>query len=243
MKRTFIIAVLSCLINTVYSQNVILKQDVNKDFENDEYGPNKKRYRSTFTSFGFLFGNPDSIGSEINWYKSFFYETGNRKKRQLSKFYAIGRETSLNIKSYSIKQHDEKTFGGFEKHKAERLLLVNLNLTIYNRFNFKPNRGNSLGKYLDLAGYIEYAFIGRHIVTDKIDQVSGYSQGKYWLRGLKYLNKFNYGAQARFGLSHFSFFCSYRFSNLFKEKNQIDYIELPRFTAGFSVDMPLKRIR
>lgn len=223
------------------AQNVIIKQDVGMDFKHDDYGPNKKYFKSTFTGFGFLFGSPDSIGSEINWYKSLYYETGRRSKKQLSPFYAIGREASLNVKSYSIKQHDQKTFGGFQKHKSERLLLINANICLYNRFNFKPKRGNSLGKYLDIAAYGEYTLMGRHIITDKIDPLSGYKNGKYWLRGLKYLNKLNYGVQARIGFSALTFVCSYRLSEIFKKTIQTDYVEIPRFTGGICVDVGLKK--
>lgn len=241
MKKNFLLFVFAFGSLFANAQNIILKQDVEKDFEDSDYGPNKKHYRSTYTNLGFIFGNPDAPGSSVNWYKSIYYETGNRTKRQYGQFYALGRETSFNIRNYSIAQKDGKTFGGFEKHKSEDLLLINLNLTIYNRFNFKPHRGDHLGKYIDLAGYLEYTPIARHITRDKIDSQSGYSQGNTWLHGLKYLNRFNYGVQIRLGLGGISFFGMYRISNMFKKTTQISYVELPRYTAGISFDIPVKK--
>ncbi|HRE74118.1 MAG TPA: hypothetical protein PK637_00200 [Flavobacteriales bacterium] len=221
-----------------FGQNIIIKQDVLADQEESNYGPNKKYYKSTFTGLGLLFGKPDATGSAINGYKSFYYESGSRKKRQMGSFFAIGRDLSLNFRSFSIKQNDSKTFGGIAQHKAERLFNINGNLLIYTRYNFKPKRGNQLGKYLDLAGYVEYAMITRHVVTDKLDEALGGNTIKSYYRGLPYLNKWNYGVTARLGFRHMLLFCQYRFSDMFNRSPQFPYQELPRFCAGICFDVP-----
>lgn len=222
------------------AQNVIIKQDVNQDFEDheQEFGPNKKYYNSSYTSFGLLFGAPDHSGSAIDWYKSFFYETGTRHKRQMGPVFAIGHDVSLNFRSFSITQNNEKTFGGLARHKSERLFNINANFLIYTRFNFKPYRGNQLGKYIDLAAYVEYAFITRHMVKDKVESELGSTMSKSYYRGLPYLNKWNYGATVRLGLRNLVFFCSYRLSDMFNKSTQFPYEELPRFCAGISFDVP-----
>ncbi|MBX7093634.1 MAG: hypothetical protein K1X56_02850 [Flavobacteriales bacterium] len=237
MKKIISIAFLF-FIHAAQSQNVIIKQDVENDFEEQEYGPNKKYYNATFTSFGLLFGAPDSTGSAVNWAKSFYYETGARHKHQFSPLFAMGHDFNLNFKSYSIKQNDEKTFGGISHHKSERLLKVDANFLIYTRFNLKKKRGNQLGRYIDLAGYVEYQLFARHMTKDKIDAQLGGSMVKSYYRDLPYLNKWNYGATVRLGFRHMLLFCQYRISDMIKPSTQFPYQELPRFCAGICFDVP-----
>ena len=217
-------------------QNVIIKQDVNEDLEEEEYGPNRKFYNSTFSGFGFLIGSPDSAGSAINWQRSFYVENGARHKRQFGQFFALGHDASFNLRSYSIKQDTAKTFGGFQTHTAERFIQVNGNLIIFSRFNFLPRRGNHLGRYIDLGGYAEYAVITRHMVRDKLPDITGYKNAKTFFRGLQYINRLNYGATARIGFGNFIFFGQYRLSDIFRKTEQFNYQELPRYTVGISLD-------
>jgi hypothetical protein len=237
MKKSIIVLLLFIPV-FASAQNIIIKQDVDAELEESDYGPNKKFYNSNFTSFGLLFGKPDLPGSETIAWQSFYYETGMRHKRQMGKVFAMGHDWNLNFKQYAIKQHDEKTFGGIAQHKAERLFSINGNLLIYTRFNFKPKRGNQLGRYLDLAGYVEYAMVTRHVVKDKLDEALGGNTVKAYYRGLPYINKWNYGVTARLGFRHMLLFAHYRMSDIFKYSAQFPYQELPRFCAGICFDVP-----
>jgi hypothetical protein len=237
MRKLFFLAAIVAPFS-LSAQNVIIKQDVNKDFEKEEHGPNRKFYNSTFSGFGMLFGEPDSAGSAINWYRSFYYENGSRHKRQFGSFFALGHDASVNLRSFSIAQDSSKTFGGIQQHKAERFFNVNGNLTLFMRFNFLPNRGNHLGRYLDLGGFVEYSVITRHMVRDKLQTSTGYNHSRSYLRGLQYVNRLNYGATVRIGFGHISFFGQYRYSDMFKKTETINYQELPRYTAGITFDMP-----
>jgi len=237
MRKT--LAILLFFISAAaMSQTILIKDEVDETLNESETGPNKTHYYSTFSGFGMMFGAPDSIGSEIVPYRSICYEMGWRSKRQFSGFFALGNEFNFNLKNFYIKQHDEKVFGGFQQHKKEKLLLINANYTLFTRFNF-VKRGDHLGKYLDLGGFAEYAFITRHITKDKIETEDGYTYSKHYLRGLKFINRFNYGVTARFGLSYLTFFCQYRMSDIFNDKIFPAYPELPRFTAGISLDVPV----
>lgn len=237
MRKT-LAAVFLLLFSAAGAQTILIKDEVEETLTESTVGANKDRYYSSFTSIGVLFGAPDSTGSEINPEKSWYYEMGWRTKKQFNGFFAIGSEFNFNAKNYNIKQHDEKVFGGFEKHKKEKLFLINANYTLFMRLNF-VKRGDHLGKYLDLGGFAEYAFIRRHITKDKVETGFGYTYSKHYLRGLKFVNPFNYGVTARFGVNYLSVFCNYRLSDIFNDKVFPAWPELPRFTAGFSFDVPV----
>lgn len=237
MRKTLVILFFLVSVSGA-CQTILIKDEVDVTLNESDTGPNKDHYYSTFSSFGMLFGAPDSTGSEIVPYKSIYFDMGWRSKRQFSGFFALGNEFNFNLKNYNIKQTDEKVFGGFQQHKKEKLVLVNANYTLFTRFNF-VKRGDHLGKYLDLGAFGEYAFVTRHITKDKIASGDGYTYSKHYLRGLKYVNRVNYGFTARLGFSYLTLFCNYRFSDLFNNKVFPAYPEIPRFTAGISLDVPV----
>jgi hypothetical protein len=241
MNYFFTLVCIVCSFQLLQAQNVIIKQDVDRDFEKeemDELGPNKKYYKSTFTSFGMLFGAPDNPGSSITPYRSFFYATGARHKHQFSKRFGLGHDASLNFRTFYITQNSSKTFMGNIQHRSERLFNINANITIYSRINLKAKRGNQLGKYLDFAFYGEYAALTRYVVTDKLENPNGAEISKTYLRGLPYINKLNYGAEFRLGLRHMLFFVQYRLSDMIRYSYDHPYSELPRFCAGVNFDVP-----
>ncbi len=219
------------------AQTVLLREDVNVGLAIPNEGPNRKHYHATFFSAGLHFGEPDQRGSELRWQNCLFVETGWRHKRELTRFYALGHDFSFNFRNLRVRQHEDKRFGGPAIHAREKLVLINANLLLFQRFNFLPNRGDHLGKYLDMGLYGEYAIWARHITQDDVEAENGYKRARTVLRGPRYLNRFNYGVALRYGISGISVFCTYRLSDMFRGKAPFDYPELPRFCAGISFDM------
>ena len=238
MKNKILYIISGLLIsNCVSAQEVLIFQNVQKDTSDLTYGPNQKYYTSSYLAFGFIFGTTDSSGSDLRWNRSIELESGARFKQQFGPLYALGYDFGINIKNYNIKQHPDKVFGGQITHKNEHLFTLNLRFLLFNRFNFAVQRGNHLGKYIDLGAYAEYMPWGRHIFKDTLDGGYGFRVQRTSFGKLEYVNRLNYGLSARAGVSILSFFFNYRLSDMLRKKDKFPYPELPRFSAGVSFDI------
>lgn len=227
------------------AQVILLQEDVIADTITPTEGPNRDRYKSTYTSFGLLFGPTNNHASDILPYFSYNVQSGARLKLKINKVLSWGLESYFDFKSFRIKQSDEKTFGGEAPslHKKETFFVVAYDLAIFTRINFDPKRGDFLGTYLDLGAYGGYNFLRRHKIVDTVNNQFGFEKGKYIASNLKYVEKFNYGVTARFGFGGMSVYFNYRLSNLFKPFRDINYVELPRFEAGISFDVQSYKMR
>ena len=245
MKKLII---LSCcllgLMPVAFGQDVLLEQDVNKDTIPQTHGPNLKHYSQFYIGYGFIAGETGGPGADIKYGASDQGMFGYRYKRRISNFYAIGYELNYNVLSFHLDDAKGKVFPTPTVYDKEKLVLHNLGLGLYNRFNF-GRRGNHLGKYLDLGVYGDWSFDSKYIAKYEQDSVNalGGKQVKMVVKDLDYLNKIHYGVTARFGINRFMLFGSYRLSDIFKEDYQqtvtkLDgYAELPRMVFGLQIGL------
>lgn len=244
--RVFLFSILILLVSIdLNAQVILLQEDVIADTVQSTEGPNRERYKSTYTSFGLLFGPSENNGSSILPYFSYNVQSGARLKLKINKILSWGIESFFDFKSFRIKQSDAKTFGGEAPslHKKETFFVVAYDLAFFTRINFDPKRGDFLGTYLDLGAYGGYNFLRRHKIVDTVNNQYGFEKGKYIASNLKYVEKFNYGVTARFGFGGMSVYFNYRLSNLFKPYRDLNYDELPRFEAGLSFDVQSYKLR
>jgi hypothetical protein len=219
---------------SLLAQNVMLEHDVNKDTIPEEKGANMKKYSHMYMGQGLILGGSEGDGAEIRYGNSTEFTIGFRHKRKISNFYSIGYDLSYSVLSYNLKQDSGKVLPNPVLHDNEKINFNNINLGVYQRFNF-GKRGNVIGKFLDMGAFGNVPFIIRHVHKNKHDvaNMDNASYTKVSNRGLVYTNPYNYGVMARLGFNRYVFYGTYRLSNQFKDG--FIYPELPRFTAGLQI--------
>jgi hypothetical protein len=217
------------------SQTVLMDEDV-KDSDPTDVGPNKKKFGHFYVGFGSIVGPSESDSVATRPFRSYEYTFGYRFKYRISQLYSLGFDLNYNSKSYSIKQDSFKIFPNGTLHDKEKLQLRNVGVDIYNRFNY-GKRGNQIGNYIDIGAYLDWSPNPTYITFDKYSIVNsvGASNTRQVHKGLIYVNPINYGLLARIGFNKFSFYGSYRLTDIFY-KNYI-YTELPRIIAGIQIGL------
>ncbi len=202
------------------------------DYETVE-GPNTAFYQHGFLSYGqgIPMEEADSLQTEFG---SAFFEYGTRMKWKANKWFAVGAELSYQFHSYNIKQDSSKNLLGMgQVNESQRLKRHLLNGGAYIRFNF-GQRGNHLGKYLDLGGFGSWA-IGSRLTVQRTDNPSAQNFGSqnqsYTFRKLNFTAPLEYGVNARFGFNKVIIWGRYRLSDLFRAKDEVNNgRQLPNLT-------------
>ena len=246
--KTLIMPVLLLALLNNYSraQDILLEEDVNADTSEVIKGPNKKKFSHNYYGLAFPV-SADSMGSRINYGKSFELTFGRRMKWRLSNNYALGLDASYHLNSYSLRQTANKLLPNDSVHKKERLRLHQLGLGFYNRFNF-GKRGNYIGNFIDLGFRFDVPIITVHVTEDKIT-AGGINNGrkvKTKTNDLRFVEDFNYSAYFRLGLDKFVVTASYRLADLFITDPDLysqynnglkKYPELPLLNVGVEIGM------
>jgi hypothetical protein len=229
MKKISLILVLFFLANALSAQSVLLHKDVNDTIVVEKFGPNLKRFGHFYFGAGFIFGKPDSVGSETVAGLSMNYMLGFRYKIKLTNWFALGGDLALSTYSFRVKQDSSKAIPNNIIHDKEKISLGDLGANAFLRFNF-GKRGNRIGNFLDLGGYADLTISGRHYYKDKMDNKNVIETT---ISHLNYLNAYNYGAMARIGFNRYVIYGSYRLSDIFE--GSYKYPELPRITIGLQI--------
>lgn len=193
------------------------------DYETND-GPNTKFYQHGFLSYGqgIPMEEADSLQTEFG---SAFFEYGTRMKWKVNKWFAVGSELSYQFLSYNIKQDSLKNLLGMgQVNDSQRLKRHLLNGGAYIRFNF-GQRGNHLGKYIDLGGFGSWAIGSRLTVKRTDDPATQNFSSKdqtYTFRKLRFTSPFEYGVNVRFGFNKVIFWGRYRMSDLFRANDDIN---------------------
>lgn len=240
MKQLLLILAFSLLTGTLYSQEIILDKDVEKQYSG-KTGPNMRHYGHFYTAYGLVMDYDEQSGTAIEWWRSWQYFTGYRYKLKLLSFYAIGLDLSYKRTSYLF-DIDENPFDIYnplttnlarDKH---RLINNGIGLEFYHRINF-GKRGNTLGKYLDtgIRGQWNFADVESILVINDDPDIPSQRQ-RIKKRGLSYVKPFSYGLTARIGFNKLIIYGNYRLSDYFEEEisenNDVNIPELPRLSVG-----------
>ena len=199
-----------------FCQEVLLEENVQDITANiDEYGPNLKKFRHIYFEWGFPVSKSEGTGAEVNVFRSSTFEIGFRQKRKISNYYSVGWSFYYNNLIYNLVQDQtKKQIPNNITHKKESLRFNHLGLEFYNRLNF-GRRGNSIGKFMDIGAFGNWAFSARQIYVDDISAAENNYQAqekKVIVTGLKYINKLNYGLKARLGINRYVISATYRIS-------------------------------
>jgi hypothetical protein len=236
MKITWQI-LLMFISQLAFSQKILLDKNVNEAYKIIE-GPNTKTFRQAFISSGFILAEDNNSNAQIHNFKSGFFELGYRQKFKILSFYSIGYEISYKASRYHLKQNEDKLLPNADLHDKEKLRFHGADFCLFNRINV-DKRGNIIGKFIDIGGYVDLVIHTTHYTKDKIleDEDNTLSEVRIVKNsGLKYPNRFNYGIKTRVGINWFAIKAAYRVSDLFKE--EYDLPELPRISIGIELTFP-----
>ncbi len=224
------------------SQTVLLHEDIRKlDFQMPSNGPNYKHFHQLYLNLGFFIPGGDEMEIETELWESLSFSVGWRYKRKFANWLAVGTGLSFTNACLSIKQNSNKQVPNNILHAKEKLKLNNINLELFTRLNL-GKRGNVIGKFIDLGGYIEYAFLIKHYYSDNFNKNSPpYYSGVKEVdqKNLGYVKKFNYGLKARMGANRWVIIASYRLSNLLTDdyKNITGEYFFPRMAVGVEIGL------
>ncbi len=232
MKKIFLFLVCSCLFTSVFSQTVVLEQNVKNDSIIPKSGQNRRNYTHLYIGYAQVFGTSDKIGGDIEYGKSSYITIGLRYKYRITNHEAIGAYISYDSDLFRLKQNSNKILPDTILHNIkEKLVFNSFSIGIFNRINFDKRRGNAVGTYLDLGAYGSWNFNIKHFTKDK-EEITN-NNIKTNRTKLDYPNKYGYGLFAQFGSKNWSIFFKKRVSNLFKDS--YNYPELPRYVIGLQL--------
>ncbi len=249
MKSQLIkLVLLASLLITIkaHSQDILMEENVMADTIIPQSGPNMKNYTHTLIGLGFVIG-PDSLGSNINYGKSFAISFGYRYKKKINNFYALGIDLHYQLNSFSIKQNATKITPNDSLHNQEKLKFHVLSLGFYNRFNY-GKRGNYLGNFVDIGMRIELPIIVVHATKDELKEANENNGKAIKTRTTKldYIEPYHYSAFTRIGFNRYVLSASYRLSNLFTSDPKLytqynnglaKYPEFPALTIGLEIGL------
>lgn len=237
MKRLIHILVVIFFSQMINAQTVLLKETVPEDFsKTDEgYGPNRKYYSYPYMSYGVnadLYTHKNEMIMAIKPLSSPALNFGTKYLVNYSKFSALVFDLNVGFNQYKLKNNQSYTLIDTNAIlKSAKFQTYSLGTSAALRINFKPKRGNFLGKYLDLGGYIDWLW-GRQFRTRYEGSLANYDINAHRISSLA---KYQWGLTAQYGGGFFSIFARYRMSDLLVQPDHI--IGLPRATIGISIFM------
>ncbi len=229
-KIQLLIVILTFCSMNGYGQTVLLKVDQEKENIYNR-GPNTEKFSLFFLKFGFALP-PDQEQSRVVFENSVYMSFGFRKKYKLSKFYSMGWDLQSEFSDWKIKQVKSKTFPDtLTSWDVQRFDVGAFAISYFNRFNFDPKRGNTMGAFLDIGiiGKYNYSMVQIEKREVKIGDATTSTNN------LAYTNKFQSDVFFRAGKGRVSLWAAYRITDLFKPS--FGFKELPRTVAGIEVGL------
>lgn len=229
MKKLTVLSLLFLFAFHSFSQEILLKQKVDRVLIKPKFGPNLMNYVHGFSSIALIAGPNEKHGA-IDFLQSGTRELGIRYKLKVTNHYAIGADVYFSQQEFGIKQIESKILPDNTVHNAQNLKFYSVGLGLYNRFNIDKYRGNYIGNYIDLGADYLYNWEMYEYTKDKLNAKS---YKKTRRSGLDYYNLSNIFITVRAGMNRYSIFAKYRYDNLFKSSAALP--ELPRFIMGIEL--------
>lgn len=226
MKTISTILFVFCIV-TGHAQTVLLDIDRKQEQRRPELGPNTKSFTHALFRIGAV-ASGDFEGARIVYGSSINLAVGIRKKHKISRVFSAGYDLELSYTDYKLLQRKGKILpDSILFNKSERLDFTGPGLGFFTRINFDPNRGNYLGKYLDLGITGLWNVSIKRITKSKLQDGTVV---KTVTKNLPYVNNVDAKAFARIGKNHFSLYASYRLTEYFK--STFNFPDLPRLVIG-----------
>jgi len=219
--------------NSTYCQTVLIKDKVPVDFStlDEGIGPNRKHYSYSYFGIGKIIDVPisDSVFS-AKW-NALKISSGFTKKYQANKFLGLLFDFDLSFESYALNRLDSINTINYNPNLTKaRYVFYKVSSDLAMQFNLRPKRGNQLGAYITVGGYVDYNVSRRFITKSQFN--NGYEvRQKNVYRKPSFTTPFQYGAVAKFGKHYWDIFAKYRVSNAFDSGQT----ELSRLIIGVEI--------
>jgi hypothetical protein len=204
--------------NPCMSQINLLHKQPYQQLNKEDEGPNTRNWWSSYLQFGFLvpIANQDSLGVKEN-FSNMMFETGWRYKFKMNEFLSTGLDFGYNYQEFNIRQSANKNLLSLNIQNDKQLIRMHaITAGGYIRINF-GKRGNIVGKYLDIAGNIQYSFRDEMLIRNEVEPSVGIPSEtvKNVFIHLPFVRDVHYFGTARFGWNFVSIFAKYRLSEFF----------------------------
>ena len=240
--RTKLLFLLLLASVSLQAQTVLMVEEPKLyNLQRPTYGPNMMHYTHLYLSYGMFVSPVEGTGVDIDHTKSLSFDIGWRYKMKFCKYFAIGSDIHFAKSIFDIKQNATKQLFNNVLHEEELLKLNKMGLDIFFRFNV-GRRGNSVGKFMDIAIYGDYITKSTHLYVDKVDAVTAnyYAKERQTVySSLTFVENVEYGLKMRLGIGRWVLNADYRLSDLFTDdfkQNELD-VELPRLSVGLQIGL------
>lgn len=221
------------------AQNPEFEKDVDEQMEEPLAGP--RGPRAVFVDYGWTMilpgGESDSLQNE-GASNNFWY--GVMLHRNFNKVLGGGIEIAYTRNSFHIAQDTLNPMVGQVLNDRQRFIQNGIGTMLYLRLQIS-NKGNNLGRYVDLGGYADLTLSERLYSKNEVDpaQNAGVEIIKVDQKKLDYTNNYNYGVYARVGFGALSLVGRYRLSDVFTASDNINagvkMTEFERLSVGISL--------
>ncbi len=210
------------------AQRTLVFQDVEKDQDKGNFGPNRKHYFHFYSGYGFLAQQSES-GSEIIFGSSGEFEFGVRYKSALNRHFSVGFDAAYRARGFKLDQVASKTFVNSAINDFEKLRFYEADFSVYERITF-GKIGNHIGKFWDVGGFVSTPML---VTMTTINEMSNGNKVINQVRRLNYINPYNYGLITRVGFGRYVVWGRYRLSDQFD--SSYGYGEMGRISAGIQI--------
>ena len=224
------IVILICIISfgsTGFSQTILM-QNTNplEPYQTKNDGENRKHLRQGFIGFGIV--APVGAKNDDTYFgKSLVFDFGFRYRYRVSNFLNLGSDLSFYTQGNRLDHSGmHKIYDGLT-HDRENIIQNEIRVSPFLRFNLTPKRGNYLGTYIDLGGYLGWNFLPVFKATDTGH--NGNEEMMYTRNFDPNQNRYDYGVTGRIARNKLLLFATYRLSDIMKRSEQPS---LSRLAAG-----------
>lgn len=231
MKKNLVTAFLAMFTLSAAAQEVVIKEDVQKDTIVPKKGPNRKHFKHLFVGYGFIVGPQHNTGESFTP-RSNTFVFGWRYKRKFNETFSSGIELAYMKRNYLLTY-----LPGFPLVLPpsatgvdwEKLSFADLDANLYLRINY-GRRGNKVGKFIDVGGGAGWIFYNS--LTTKFSMVGGDKMVQR-IRGYGDLDPLILNGIARVGFNRYVLFAQYRLSQI----GNAFLDDLPKLSVGFQVGL------
>ncbi|HEX8425981.1 hypothetical protein [Hymenobacter sp.] len=213
------------------AQRVLLHAEVAEDTVYNSFGPNRAFFNHLYLGYLPVVGRA-ADGAKLHYGNSAELMFGLRNKFKLNEPLSVGADLRFVRMVYVLDQNSQKRLPTPALHYRESLVVSQWQLEGFIRLNV-GQRGNILGRYLDLTGWGGWVMSTAHRYEDRPGV--GAKKVQVAEHGLPYIERWPYGVGARLGLGRCAAVARYRLSDTFTSAYQTQYPELPRWTIGLEL--------
>lgn len=228
MKKKLLKYVLIFLVfQNAQSQTLLFHEEVDSVYQKSKFGLNATHYIHPFISFGLVFGENNEGNTKTKFGASNQLGFGLRYKLRMNNFMAIGVDAQYQLLTVSYPTQ--------KPILKEKYSIQDLNFSGVLRFNFGM-RGDIIGKFLDIGAYISMPIQSKHKIKTETAS-SSFRTLSYQEEQLNYIEPFQYGFLARFGINQFLVFAEYRYSRSLKLNAINQFKNVPAWSIGLQIGL------